>query len=126
MVPKALKTWFIIHFIVDIVVALPLFLYPELVLAYFGWEQIDPITTRLFAAALFAIGIESFLGRNATYETYNNMLNIKIIWSFFALLAFALAISQGLHNLLVWLGLLVFLIFNLIWSYWKWYLYKKQ
>jgi hypothetical protein len=42
---------------------------------------VDPISTRLVAAALFGIGIESYLGRNAGVEAFRAMLNLKVIWS---------------------------------------------
>lgn len=120
-VPKSLRLWFIIHFIVDISVAIPLFIAPEIVLSFFGWESIDPITTRLFAAALFGIGIESYLGRKSDIKTYSNMLNLKIIWSTFAILGLSLAAIQGLHSVsyLVWVGIIVFALFNILWIYWK-------
>ncbi len=127
-VPKALRIWFIIHFIADITVALPLFLFPEIVLGYFGWQNIDPLTTRLFAAALFGIGTESYLGRNSKPETYSNMLNLKIIWSIFAILGFLLSLVQGNKNgnALTWIGIFVFTFFNFLWVYWKYRLRKTK
>lgn len=120
-VPKGLRQWFIIHFIVDIAVAIPLFLMPEVVLSCFRWESIDPVSTRLFAAALFAIGIKSYLVRNAGVEVYSSMLNLKILWSTFAALGLLVSIMQGIEDqsLLPWIGLLVFAAFNLLWLYWK-------
>lgn len=126
LVPKALRMWFILHFIVDIVSAIPLFLIPVTILTYFGWNNIDPITTRLFAAALFGIGIESYLGRDSGFETYSNMLNLKIIWSTFAVIGLLISIIQGPANkgILPWVGVLIFLAFNLLWLYWKYHLYQ--
>lgn len=118
-VPPILRTWFIIHFIVDISVAIPLFIIPQAILSFFGWPNIDLITTRLFAAALFGIGIESFLGKDAGRETYLNMLNLKIIWSTFAILGLFISILQGANHIITWFGILVFGLFNLLWIYWK-------
>ena len=80
-VPSSLRTWFVIHFIADLAAALPLFIAPAAVLGMFGWTEVDPISTRLVAAALFGIGIESYLGRHANADTFRAMLNLKIIWS---------------------------------------------
>ena len=126
VIPKSLRRWFVIHFLVDMVAAIPLFLMPETILDYFNYNQIDPLMTRLFAAALFGIGIESLLGRNAALETFKNMLNLKIIWSIFAILGIGLTIyqSNNHNNIIAWLGLIIFLIFNFIWVYWKYYLSK--
>ncbi|GAG91612.1 unnamed protein product, partial [marine sediment metagenome] len=62
-VPTALKKWFIVHFITDMVFAIPLMIIPELFLNLMGWITVDPVSSRIVAAALFGIGIESFLVR---------------------------------------------------------------
>lgn len=118
--PKALRVWFIIHFFADIFSAIPLFIAPGL-LTWFGWESVDPYTTRLVAAALFGIGIESWIGRNARIETYKNMLNLKIIWSGTAVIGLALSILQGAQNvpLAAVAVLIIFVGFHLIWVYWR-------
>jgi len=80
MVPDRLRWWFVVHFILDLAAAIPLFIAPQ-ILGWLGWPAVDPISTRLVAAALFGIGIESLLGRNAGVEAFRGMLNLKIIWS---------------------------------------------
>lgn len=119
-VPKALRLWFVIHFIADILAAIPLFIRPEL-LMLFGWSEVDPYTTRLVAAALFGIGIESWLGRNAKAETYQNMLNLKIIWSATAVLGILWSIGQGAQGvpLAAWAVLAIFVVFHILWVYWR-------
>ncbi len=79
MVPDRLRFWFVVHFIVDMLFAIPLFVAPEWLLILFGWDRVDPLTSRLVAAALFGIGIESFLGRGAGIEAFRGMLNLKLI-----------------------------------------------
>ena len=81
MVPQGLRRWFIVHFVADILAAVPLFIAPDLVLRWLGWTEVDPISTRLVAAALLGIGIESYLGRHAGVDVFRGMLNLKIIWS---------------------------------------------
>ncbi len=63
VVPSSLRFWFLIHFVVDVVVAVPLFVAPELTLSLFGWTTVDPIATRLVGAALMGIGVESLQTR---------------------------------------------------------------
>jgi len=81
MVPPALRRWFVVHFIADVVAAVPLFVAPVWILGLLGWPAVDPISTRLVAAALFGIGIESYLGRNGSVDAFRAMLNLKVIWS---------------------------------------------
>ena len=115
MVPTALRRWFVVHFIADVVAAVPLFVAPAWMLGLLGWPAVDPISTRLVAAALFGIGIESYLGRNGSVEAFRTMLNLKVIWSAMAALGVlwsqleggppagwgVFAIFSGFH--LVWL-----------------------
>ena len=72
----------------------PLMLAPVFMLKLFGWETVDPIMTRLAAAALFGIGKKSFLGCNTGLEAYEGMLNLKIIWSLGAVVGLLISLIQ--------------------------------
>ena len=80
-VPASLRRWFVAHCVIDLLFALPLFVAPVTVLKLLAWPSVDPLSTRLVAAALFGIGIQSYLGRNESAETFRGMLNLKMIWS---------------------------------------------
>ncbi len=119
-VHKKLKMWFVIHFILDISFAIPLFIIPVTFLNLLGWKVVDPITTRMVAAALFAIGIESFLSRHSSMDSYKTMLMLKIIWSSTAIIGLFIGLISGHFTLLI-SGvalLLIFIIFNIVWTYW--------
>ena len=118
MVPKGLRTWFIIHFIADYLFGIPLLIAPIWTMTFFGWASIDPATTRLVGAALLGIGGESFLGRDASVETYRAMLNLKIIWSLGAIFSIAAAVVQDAPPI-TWLLLIIFLIFSITWIYYR-------
>ncbi len=115
-VPNNLRTWFVIHFTVDMLTGIPLLLFPELVMPLLGWETIDPITSRVVGAALMGIGIESYLGRNASTEVFRAMLNLKVIWSSSAILGIGLGIWKGGPQS-GWLFLGIFFIFWVVWIY---------
>lgn len=118
--PEGLRRWFVIHFAVDLLFALPLMLVPEQLLGFVGWSNTDPVAARLVAAALLGIGVQSYLGRDAGYEAYEGMLNLKIIWSLAAILALGLGLLEGSEPAwLLWALLLVFAGFNLVWLYWR-------
>lgn len=70
LVPGSLRVWFVIHFAVDMLFAIPLLFFPEFLLPLLGWKVVDPITSRLVGAALLGIGGESLLGRNASKEVF--------------------------------------------------------
>jgi hypothetical protein len=118
MVPKSLRSWFVIHFVVDLLFGIPLLLAPVFTLKLIGLASVETTTARLVGAALMGIGIESYLGRQATAEVYQAMLNLKLIWSGSAILGLTYNLLTGspptLLNILV-----VFVIFFLVWTYFK-------
>lgn len=122
-VPNSLRTWFILHFAVDMLIGIPLLFFPEAIMPLLGWTTIDPITSRVVGAALMGIGIESYLGRNANIEIFRAMLNLKVIWSSSAILGIALGIQKGGPQA-GWLFLGIFLIFWVVWTRY-WYLLRK-
>lgn len=115
-VPNNLRTWFVIHFAVDMLTGIPLLFFPEVVMPLLGWTTIDPIASRVVGAALMGIGIESYLGRNANVEVFRAMLNLKVIWSSSAILGIGLGIWQG-GSKAGWLFLGIFVIFWFVWVY---------
>ena len=118
-VPDSLRTWFVIHFVVDVLVGIPLLFFPELVMPLLGWSTVDPIASRVVGAALMGIGIESYLGRNANIEVFRAMLNLKVIWSSSAILGIGLGIWKGGPQA-GWLFLVIFVIFWFVWiNYWR-------
>ena len=115
-VPDRLRTWFIMHFYADMIFGIPLLLFPELVMPMLGWTTLDPISTRVVGAALMGIGIESYLGRNASVDVFRAMLNLKVIWSSSAILGIGLGLWQGGASA-GWLFLAIFVIFWFVWIY---------
>lgn len=127
-VPAALRKWFVVHFWADILFAIPLMLIPVEMLSMLGWQSPDAFTARMVAAALFGIGIESWLGRNAGVESFRNMLNLKIIWSLGAVLGIGVSLAQGAQNNppFAWVILGIFMAFNLLWVYWRVKLHERS
>ena len=124
-VPSALRTWFVVHFVADVLFAVPLFVAPRAFLGMLGWSSIDPLATRLVAAALFGIGIQSLLGWREPRDTFRAMLNLKVIWSAFATVGLIVSQLQG-GPLLGWALVGVFGGFNVVWSYFRLQLRSAQ
>jgi len=113
-----LRSWFVVHFVADIVFALPLFVLPRQFLTMLGWAEVDPLATRMVAAALFGIGIQSLLGRRKSAETFRGMLNLKIIWSSTATAGILASIAQGAAPM-AWGFAAIFGAFCGVWIYWR-------
>ena len=119
-VPAWLRRWFVMHFAIDVIVAVPLFVAPREVLELFGWKTVDPMAARLAAAALFGIGIESLLGRNAGREAFRGMLQLKLIWSAFGTIGLAWSTLEGAvrYAWVGWSTVAIFAGFHVLWWYW--------
>ena len=109
-----------LHFVLDVLVAVPLFVRPNLFLSMVGLEESNVLLARIIAAALMGIGVESLLGRNAGRESYVGMLRMKIIWSGMVVLGFVVSLIGGqiAWSTVVGLVMGVFIFFNLVWVYW--------
>jgi hypothetical protein len=114
MVPASLRTWFVIHFVADLLAGIPLFFAPSAVLGWLGWTSVDPIATRCVAAALFGIGIESYVGRNGSVEAFQGMLRLKVIWSAMAALGTLWSLLSGAPPA-AWAIFAIFAIFHGVW-----------
>lgn len=112
--PRSLRTWFVLHFAVDFVLAIPLLLAPGWLLPLFGWTAVDPITSRLVGAALLGIGGASLLERNADQEVFRAMLGLKIIWASAAIVGIALGIFAG-GPPFAWVFIAIFAVFLAVW-----------
>ncbi len=117
-VPVALRRWFVAHFIVDLAVALPLLIAPVTFLEAIGWTVVDPTSARVVAAALIAIGVQSFTARNDGVEAYRTMLNFKLLWSWSAVGCLLVAAADGGPDP-VWAFMAVFIGFSGVWFHYR-------
>jgi hypothetical protein len=113
-VPASLRTWFIVHFAVDVALALPLLLAPVQVLGWVGWSHVDPVTARLFGAALLGIGAASLATHRHGVGAYRVMLTLKIVWSVAAIFGLLAAIAEGAPSA-AWALLSAFIALSGVW-----------
>jgi len=121
-VPKSLRNWFLIHAVVDIIFAIPLFISPDWVLGLFGIVSPDPVTPRLVGAALLGIGGVSWAAHKKGMESFQTLLLLKIIWSTAAVVGLVWAVAVGAPQA-VWLIVVLFLLF---WSVWLYYYHRVK
>lgn len=117
-VPASLRIWFIVHFAVDILFAIPLILVPHETLGLFAFGTVNPFTARLVGAALAGIGGASFVVRNGGLESFNTLLSLKILWSGSAMIAIIISIYEG-GPISQWLFFGIFVCFSVVWIYYK-------
>jgi hypothetical protein len=118
MVPDALRRWFVAHFVLDWLFALPLFFAPRPFLGLLGFTEVDVVASRLVAAALFGIGTQSLLGRHGSVDSFRTMLELKMIWSGTATVGLVWSALDG-GPPATWLFVAIFLGFNAVWTAWR-------
>ncbi len=117
-VPKSLQLWFKIHFIVGMLIGLPLLLIPGIFLDDLGFRVIDPLTARLVGAAFLSIGGVSLLRNKSGMESYQSLLSLKLLWSAAAMIAILFSMLKR-GPIVGWLFFGLFLLFFAVWAYYK-------
>ena len=115
-VPHSLKTWFIIHFIIDYIFGVPLLFAPRFALTLFGFQAAELLTARLVGAALIGIGGISFFAREKNKDVYRPLLLLKILWSLSAIFGIVITLFEGAPPA-AFIVLLIFAFFSGLWLY---------
>jgi hypothetical protein len=82
--------------------------------------SLDTVALRIVAAALFGIGFSSLQASELDYPSMVKKLRWAVIWSGTAWLGILISLLNGGHPL-NWPFFIVFILFNVLWSY---YAYK--
>lgn len=107
------RTAFVLHFLVDWMVAVPLFFVPMWSMELFGVEG-DLILARMVAAALFAIGTVSLMAHKRGQESYRSLLELKLIWSGLVIVSLTVALLE-MYTIGLMVALIVFSAFAIAW-----------
>jgi len=118
-IPTSLRRWFLLHFVIDIIFAVPLMIAPAWTLGLLHFTSVETLTARLVAAALMGIGTTSLLMHKGGIESFNTMLNLKIIWSIAAMTGILWTISEGTLPQTGWIILWIFGVFFIAWIHFK-------
>ena len=124
-IPSSLRSWFVIHFVADMIFAIPLLFAPEWTLDLLQLGAESTVAARLVGAALIGIGGNSLLMRHEGVETYLSMLNLKILWSGAAILGLALEFIQSYRPMIGFI-LLIFVAFSIVWNFYRYRLMHRS
>ncbi len=116
MVTKNLRRWFVAHFFIDMMFAIPLLLFPAWFLSIVGLEQENLILARFVGSALLAIGGVSLIMHKKDEAAYSAMLQLKLLWSGTVSIAIVLSFAD-IKAFLAWILLAIFVVFFFVWGY---------
>lgn len=115
---KGLKTTFLIHVFVALAFGIVMYLLPATWAELVNWTPLDENMTRLFGAALIAIGGSSWLAYRATkWDEVRIILVLEIVFTVLGALGSlygALALSAPAF---IWVAFAVFAVFGFLFSY---------
>jgi hypothetical protein len=123
-IPQSLRNWFVAHFIIDLLIGLPLLFLPSHTLEFLMFEHESYLFVRLVGAALIGIGTVSLIMHNAGRESYHTLLMLKLVWSAAAIIALMVSIWAGAPAI-AWLALIIFLLFFIVWEHYYKRLFGK-
>ena len=118
MIPRSLKIWLFADFVINFIFAAPSFIAPKQFAGILNLPLLDPLGARMIAAAIIAISGISLIYLNGDPLSLKTIIDIKIIWSFAAMMAVAVSLTENL-SMTGWIMLLVFFISFGIWIYYK-------
>ena len=122
LVPRSLRRWFTLDFILALVSGFPLLIAPEWSLQQLNWGCVDPWVTRILASAVIALGTQSLVHRGSSAIVCLAIIHQKCVWSLVASGAILGELwKQGWHESPwgAWLFLGLFIAFGGLWfSYW--------
>ena len=121
---KALKSTFLVHSLVSLVVGALLLIAPGRVLGTLGWAPIDPIISRLLGAALLALAWSSFRGWQATERRQVAIvLEMEVVFTVLGCVALLRHLLFSRYPLVPWLVFAILLVFAAAWIF---FLVKKE
>ncbi|MBU0460815.1 MAG: hypothetical protein KJ597_04970 [Nanoarchaeota archaeon] len=115
-VTPGLKRWFFIHFIADLLIALPLIFLTARTLVFFGFLPENLVLARILGAGLLGIGGASLFTRGK--KQYEIMLILKMVWSVSAIIILIWGILET-GNYWLWLFVAMFVAFLSAWIYYE-------
>jgi len=113
---KLLKGTFLVHAIVAAVVGAALLAAPGRVLAWLGWQPVDPLISRLLGAALLALSWGSFRGWLASgWSQVAILVEAEVFFTVLGCAGLLRHLLKANYNLLVWGPFGVLAAFAILW-----------
>jgi len=113
---KTLKTIFLIHAVVGVLLGVPMLIAPGRFLNWLGWAPIDPIISRLLGAALLALSWSSFRGWRAEERARVALLiEMEAVFTVLGCVGLLRHLLFGRFPLVPWAVFVVMAIFAAAW-----------
>ncbi len=116
-VSSGLRTTFLAHAIVAILLGLGYLLIPEMVGGILQWDMSDP-AYRTLGAAMLSIGIMSWLGYRASlWDEVKITVQFEIVWTVLGAVVLVWMLLTGAAPMAAWLNVAVLVVFAILFGY---------
>ena len=118
---RGLKTTFLVHAIVTLAFGVVLYLIPDTWATFVNWTPFDAVVTRIYAAALLAIGVSSWLGYRASrWDEVRIVVQMEVVLTVLGgLISLYSALFAGAPQF-IWAPVVIFVGFAVAWIYFYW------
>jgi uncharacterized protein YjeT (DUF2065 family) len=114
---SGLRTTFLAHAIVAILLGLGYLLIPEMVGGILQWDMSDP-AYRTLGAAMLSIGIMSWLGYRASlWDEVKITVQFEIVWTVLGAVVLVWMLLTGAAPMAAWLNVAVLVVFAILFGY---------
>lgn len=116
-ISKGLKTTFLVHAIVGIVLGLAYLLIPGTVGSLMNWDMTNP-AYRLLGAAVIAFGVSSWLAYQAnSWKQVKIVVQMELVWTVLGALVALWGLLAGVFPLAGWLNFVLLAGFAVAFGY---------
>ena len=114
---KTLRTTFLVHAILALVLGVPLLILPGQFLGeMLRWKPMDPLISRLLGAALLAFAWGSLRGWQATDRAQiRTLLEIEAVFTVLGSIGILRHLLISSYPLVVWVAFFMLVVFAIIW-----------
>lgn len=113
---KSLRTIFLAHAIVGLILGVPMLIAPGRLLTWLRWSPIDPVISRVLGAALLALAWSSFRGWRADNRAKVQVLvELEAVFTVLGCVGMLRHLLFGAYPIVPWLVFVVMALFALAW-----------
>ncbi|MHA2169627.1 MAG: hypothetical protein ACXAB7_07005 [Candidatus Kariarchaeaceae archaeon] len=117
-IPTILKNTFLAHAILGVVMGLSYLIDPKMYEDLFDFTMAEPMVYRLVGAAVFALGVSSWLAyREISFEKVRILVILEIIWTILGTIVTVWGVIDDQFPNEAWLNALVLAAFAGLFSY---------
>jgi hypothetical protein len=113
---KSLRTLFLVHAVVGLILGLPLLIAPGRVLIFLGWARVDPMLSRMLGAALLALAWSSYRAWGAEDRArVALLLELEAVFTVLGCVGLLRHLLTGPYPLVPWIMLAITAAFAVAW-----------